>query len=57
MKTLSFVTGAVSISAFSMGFLFKIMHWPLANILLVIGISLFSLVFIPSYFRYRYTKV
>lgn len=38
------------------GLLFKIMHWPGANIMLVLGIALLNFVFLPMYFYDRYKK-
>ena len=48
MKKLAFISGVLFGSLSAIGFLFKIMHWPGANILLVLSIGLFSLVFVPS---------
>jgi len=56
MKKLAFVTGALSLSLTCIGVMFKIMHWPGANILIVVGITLMSLIFIPSMFKYLYDK-
>ncbi len=56
MKKLAFVTGALSLSLSCLGVLFKIMHWPGASILLVVGMALLSLIFIPSMFKYLYDK-
>ena len=56
MKKLAFITGALSFSLSALGTLFKIVHWPGANILLVIGIGLFSLIFVPVIAKYLYDK-
>jgi hypothetical protein len=56
MKILAFTSGVLSFSLSSVGMLFKIVHWPGANILLVIGIGLFSIVFVPSIAKYLYDK-
>jgi len=56
MKKLAFITGALSFSLTSLGILFKIIHWPGANILLLVGIGLFSMVFVPSISKYLYDK-
>jgi len=56
MKKLLFITGALSFSLTSIGMLFKIMHWPVAGILLAIGIGLFALVFVPGIAKYLYDK-
>jgi hypothetical protein len=56
MRKFAFIMGAVSISLTSLAILFKMLHWPFANYGLVLGISLFSLFFIPSIFKYFYDK-
>jgi hypothetical protein len=56
MKKLAFITGPVSISLNGLGIIFKMNHWPGASILIVIGIGIFSLLFIPSIFKYLYDK-
>jgi len=56
MKIVLFASGAFSFSTLGLGFLFKILHWPGANILLVLGFSVFSLVFVPSLAKYLYDK-
>jgi hypothetical protein len=33
------------------------MHWPGANILFLVGIGLFSIIFVPSIAKYLYYKV
>ncbi len=47
MKKSMTISGATSVAMLIMGSLFKIMHWPGAGILLVLGIALSSLVFLP----------
>jgi len=47
MKKMMFLTGAFSTFAFLAGSLFKIMHWPAANVLLMLAIGTFGLIF-PS---------
>lgn len=56
MKKLAFITGALSFSLTSLGILFEITHWPGAEILLQLGIVLFSLIFVPSITKYLYNK-
>lgn len=56
MKKLAFISGAIVGSLFSFGALFKVMHWPGANILLVVSIALFSLVFVPSFAKFKFSK-
>ena len=47
MKKMMFTTGLVFSMALSLGFLFKLMHWPLANILLMSGTWGMGFIFIP----------
>ncbi len=56
MKTLAFISGAFAGSLTGMGVLFKIQHWPGATIMLVIGLGVFSIVYIPSITKYLYDK-
>lgn len=56
MKKIAFITGALSFSLTALGILFKIMHYPGADILLLVGIGLFSIVFVPSITKYLYNK-
>jgi hypothetical protein len=50
MKKSMFISGAISASLITLGILFKFMHWPGAGVILVFGISLFSLIFLPLLF-------
>jgi hypothetical protein len=56
MKAVTFVSGAMSGSLTTLGVLFKIMHWPGAGAMVVLGLTLLSLVFIPTLARYLYSK-
>jgi hypothetical protein len=56
MKQLAFISGALSISLTGLGILFKIMHLPGASILLVLGLGLFAILFVPSITKYLYDK-
>jgi hypothetical protein len=56
MKKAAFISGALFGSLFGLGTLFKIMHWPGAGILLVVGIGLFSFVFVPSLATFLYKR-
>jgi hypothetical protein len=47
MKKAMMISGGVSTVLFMFGCFFKLMHWPGASILLVLGIVLMSLVFLP----------
>ena len=56
-KTVDFL-GTLNVLLFSIGCLFKAMFWPMATILMLIGISLHCLVFVPLYFyQQRRTNV
>jgi hypothetical protein len=56
MKTLTFISGAFSGSLTGLGILFKIQHWPGSSILLILGLGIFSIIFIPSLAKYLYGK-
>jgi len=44
-----YITGAVGLAAFFAGFLFKIMHWQGAGVLLLGGLSVISFIVLPWY--------
>ncbi|MDX9946784.1 MAG: hypothetical protein RBS38_05420 [Bacteroidales bacterium] len=44
-----YITGAIGLAAFFTGFLFKIMHWQGAGILLLSGLSVISIIVLPWY--------
>jgi hypothetical protein len=46
--------GFLAASAASIGVLFKIMHWPYANIVMFSSLFVFTVVFIPTYFIVNY---
>lgn len=50
MKRSMLISGTFSAIAFIFGSFFKIMHWPGAGVLLVSGLTIFSLVFLPLVF-------
>lgn len=50
MKKVMIRTGIFSVIALIAGSLFKIMHWPGAGVLLVLGIASLSLIFLPLMF-------
>lgn len=50
MRKVMFTTGAISVTGFIIGSFFKVMHWPGANMMLLLGIGLASLVFLPLLF-------
>ncbi|MFH1005665.1 MAG: hypothetical protein V1781_09290 [Bacteroidota bacterium] len=57
MKKFAFFTGAISVSLTSLGALFLIQHWPGGHIGCVLGIGVFSILFIPSMTMYLYDKI
>jgi hypothetical protein len=54
MKKFVFLLGFVSAFVFGVGFIFKTMHWPTANLQILIGSMLFSLAFLPLYHWLKY---
>jgi hypothetical protein len=52
----AFITGAFSFSLTSLGVLFKMNHWHPADLLIVVGLGIFSLLFSPSIFKYLYDR-
>lgn len=46
--------GLLTASAATIGVLFKIMHWPMANIIMFSSLLVFMIVFIPIYFIVKY---
>lgn len=50
MKKSMLISGTVAVSFLTIGIFFKFMHWPGANISIVLGIGLLSLVFLPLMF-------
>ncbi|MCX6235936.1 MAG: hypothetical protein NTY07_00025 [Bacteroidia bacterium] len=56
MKKLAFISGALSGSLSGLGVLFRIVQLPGVHILLILGLGLFSLIFVPSAAKYLYDK-
>lgn len=56
MKAFAFITGAISLALIPLGYLFKVMYWPGARIIFAVGVVIFSLLFIPTIFKYLYDK-
>lgn len=54
MKKFVFILGFLSALLFTVGYLFKILHWPTADINMIIGSSVFSLGFLPMYFLMKF---
>ena len=48
MKKLIYISGIISANLMMFGSLFKMMHWPLAGILLVCAVFIFCFIFLPS---------
>src|SRR5687767_8948005 len=53
MKKIMLASGAFSAIVLSIGIVFKFMHWPGAGFLIVGGIALFSLLFLPLLFALK----
>lgn len=47
MKKFIYISGVLLLNIFAFGSIFKITHWPGANIIFVIGIGLFAVMFLP----------
>lgn len=54
MKKFIYISGIVVINFFVFGAIFKVQHWPGANILITLGLGLFSLGFLPLSFIKSY---
>jgi len=46
--------GFIACFTLSTGVLFKIMHWPMATVLLFAGFLLLNIGFLPTYFYQKY---
>jgi len=57
MKKTMIVSGTIAVAAFVAGSLFKTMYWPGASILLILGIGIFSLLFLPLLFIIKAREV
>lgn len=56
MRLTIYLSGTIGASLFVMGYLFKITHWPMANVMLLVGLTLIGLVTIPLAGYYKYNK-
>ncbi len=56
MRILVYALVVLSVSSYLMGSMFKIMHWPGANIMLILGLSLTALVTVPLSAYYLFIK-
>ena len=48
--------GIILGTVLGLGFIFKIMHWPMASALMLSSIVLFNFLFVPVYFVSRYKR-
>ena len=48
--------GIILGTVLGLGFIFKIMHWPRATILMLSSIILFNFLYVPAYFISRYNR-
>lgn len=51
-----FLTGGTAVALYGAGFLFKVMHWPAAALLLTISTLLLAILILPAYIYYRWGK-
>lgn len=56
MKKIVFISGAICSSAILLGWLFKVMHWPFADAMILFSVLGLALVFIPAYAWFAYHK-
>ena len=54
MKKTMYVLGFIAAFLSTTGLLFKLMHWPGASIMLILGVALLNVGFFPLYFYDRY---
>ena len=48
--------GIILGTVLELGFIFKIMHWPMATVLMLSSIILFNFLYVPAYFISRYNR-
>ncbi|MAW84053.1 MAG: hypothetical protein CL832_06545 [Crocinitomicaceae bacterium] len=48
--------GIILGTVLGLGFIFKIMHWPMATVLMLSSILLFNFLYVPAYFISRYNR-
>jgi len=56
LNKLKFIVGCIAILLLTVGLIFKMMHWPYANIMIIGTMLIFALVIIPVHFYERYKK-
>ncbi|WP_255566920.1 hypothetical protein [Flavobacterium litorale] len=54
LQKIVYISGYISTTLISTAVLFKIMHWPMAGILLTLGFVILNLFFLPTFFYHRY---
>ena len=54
MKRAVYLIGFLASFTISTGFIFKIMHWPYANMLMLTGFIALNIGFLPLYFYNKY---
>jgi hypothetical protein len=57
MKKTMYVLGYIAVLLSTTGLLFRTMHWPGASIMLVVGVVLLNVGFLPMFFYNRYKQV
>ncbi len=53
MKKTILIFGYLSIFLSTTGLLFKLQHWPGAGVMLIVGVALLNLGYLPLYFRQK----
>jgi hypothetical protein len=56
MKMTAFIAGALSIMIIGFGLIFNILHLPGSQLIIAIGLFLFSVLFVPTMFKYVYDR-
>ena len=54
MKRTVYFLGFISLFVLSTGLMFKMMHWPGANIIAALGFLLLNFGYLPTYFYSKY---
>jgi len=55
-KKMVYISALVSAFLISTGFVFKLMHWPFAGMLLLAGFVALNIIFMPLFFYHRYKR-
>ncbi|MFH0893772.1 MAG: hypothetical protein V2A54_04990 [Bacteroidota bacterium] len=56
MKKFIYITGIILVNMFVIGTVFKMFHWPGAGVLIVFGLTLFTLAFLPLVLIHNYKQ-